>query len=82
MKKRIGATLIKHKEVFYILTYERELFELNEIGARIFDLCNGVNTKEQIIEKLGMIFDIDKKILVNDIDKFINQLIAMSLIEK
>lgn len=77
----MGAILAKDKDKFYILR-NRELYNINEIGARIFESCNGKNSIDDIAEKLLKIFDIDEKTLHSDIQKYILQLIQLELIRE
>ncbi|MGL5378392.1 PqqD family protein [Clostridium sp.] len=69
-KKNIGYTLIKEDNDYFIVK-SNDVFRANEIGARIFALCDGKNTINNIIEKLHQIYDIDNSILLNDIEEFI-----------
>ncbi|AXY26293.1 hypothetical protein CL176_09960 [Suicoccus acidiformans] len=45
--KSLKTYLAKVEEKF-IITDTIDVYEVNEVGARIFDLCNGKNTVEDI----------------------------------
>lgn len=79
-KKLLGKQLLYHENKFYIC-FNEHAFEVNEIGARIFELCDGDNTIKNMCEKLGEIYDIDKDLLKNDIISFIDILIEKKLIK-
>lgn len=68
--KQNGAILTKDQGKFYILI-DGSAYEVNEVGARIFDLCNGRNSKKDISEALLKIFDVEKEDLNKDIDEYL-----------
>lgn len=80
-KKCMGAILAKDEEKFYILR-NRELYNVNEIGARIFESCNGKNSIDDISNKLLKIFDIDEELLKKDIITYVEQLTQLELIKE
>ncbi|EGO8510070.1 PqqD family protein [Enterococcus faecalis] len=72
MKKQY-FNLIKFEDEFYIVS-QLERFKVNMVGARIFDLCNGLNTKEDIIQKIVFKFDLTEDEYKQEIEQFLNTL--------
>lgn len=81
LKKNEDFTLIKIDNRFFI-TAEYIHFEVNETGARIFSLCNGKNTKEEIAKKLSKKFNSDFSDVLNQVEDFIKELFKMNIIKK
>lgn len=79
-KKKRRAILTKKENKFYIV-HLNKAYDTNEIGARVFDLCNGRNTKQECIEKIAKLFSVSEKEIESDIDQFLEQLINLELIE-
>lgn len=77
--KQPGAFLSKQDGEFYIIL-NLSIFSVNEVGARIFDLCDGQNTLNNISDKLLSIFDIKKDELNKDIEEYIGLLMDKGLI--
>lgn len=82
MKKNIGTSLLKLDGKFYIRTRNREIYEVNEIGARFYDLINGNNKVEDICKKLLAMYDIEETILLNDLDNFSKILFETGILEE
>lgn len=81
MKKNIGTTLLKHEGKFYIRTRDRNIYEINEVGARIYDLANG-NSKEDIHKKLSSIYEVSPERLLKEIEEFSRELINLGILEE
>lgn len=81
LKKNLEALLIKYDGTFYICK-GRRVFKVNEVGARIFDLCNGKSTNEEIAEKIANKFKISYEQAHKDICKYIDELIKLGIIKK
>lgn len=77
--KQSGATLAKDDGKFYVV-FNRSIYEVNEVGARIFDLCNGKNSILEMSNKLSSMFDVEKENLEKDIEIFINSLLEYGVI--
>lgn len=80
-KKTLGARMTKVDEVFVIIK-GNEVFRVNEIGARIFELCNGENDEIKMSEMLRKIYDINIDEINNDIQYFINELLKLELVKQ
>lgn len=81
MKNIIGTSLVKYEGKFYIFSGEKDIYEVNELGARIYSLCNGLNTEEDICNKLIKVFDVDRDTLKEDISNYIKTLKELILID-
>jgi hypothetical protein len=79
-KKSLGASLIKHNDDFIILK-NRSVFKVNEVGARIFELCNDDNDEMHIIEKLSKFYNIEEKEIDGYIKDFIGEMLNMNIIK-
>ncbi len=79
VKKKLGVLISKIDGVYYA-SYEYEVYELNEVGARVLDLCNGKNTNEDIINKISGFYQHDKELISQDVSQYIDQLLSMDLI--
>lgn len=60
--------------------YRRELISLNEVAQAIWELLDGLNTLQQIINNLGETFDVDAKALERDVIDFVEDLLRQELI--
>lgn len=79
-KKALGASLFKQNDEFVIIK-RREVFKLNEVGARIFELCNESNDERDIIEKLSKFYNTSEKEIEEDIKGFINEMLNQKVIK-
>lgn len=79
-KKSLGCVLTRIDDSFVILQGS-EIYRLNEVGARIYDLCDGNNSKKDIVEKLAKFYDGDRMEIVRDVDEFIKELWDLQVIE-
>lgn len=68
--KNLKAYLSKF-EGKYIISNSAEVYEVNEIGARIFDLCNGKNKLEDIVSILSKKYKINKELIFEDVKAYI-----------
>lgn len=76
-RRAVNTHLVKQGEKFF-LTDTHLLFEVNEIGARIYDLCNGNNSVDDIAHKIAKKYDVD----VNEVKSDVNEYIANLLYKK
>lgn len=56
------------------------IFTLNDVGAQIWDLIDGVRTPEQIAEAITDVFEVDPEHALNDVQVFLDRLEASELI--
>lgn len=79
-KKKLGVVLSKVDNGF-VLIKGNEVFTVNEIGARIFDLCNGQNPVGIISEKLASVYDLNQLDIESDVRDYLAELISNDLIK-
>ncbi|MCE1245696.1 MAG: HPr-rel-A system PqqD family peptide chaperone [Firmicutes bacterium] len=58
-----------------------QIHVLNQVGARIWDLCNGERTHAEIALFIKDEFETDEKTAASDTDEFISQLRELQLID-
>ncbi|PGV66251.1 hypothetical protein COD94_06445 [Bacillus cereus] len=80
-KKCLGASLFKHEAGFVIIK-GREVFKINEVGARIFELCNSSHDEEGIIAKLSNFYNTTDTSIESEIKDFIHELEKLNVIRK
>ncbi len=80
-KKQIGLLLDKIDGKYYAVA-DYHVFELNEVGARILDLCNGENDIPSISKKLARFYNQDAKTMTDDVSAYISELLSNNLIKK
>jgi hypothetical protein len=64
-----------------ILVQDREAYELDEIGTRIWQLCDGERDTDDIVRALLGDFDAPAEVLTGDVVSFVEQLRESGLIE-
>lgn len=80
-KKKLNAYLVKFDDKFMI-TDTKIVFEVNETGARIFDLCNGKNTVEDMAKKISSKYSYDYEDVLTDCRDFVVNLEKLGLLFK
>ena len=66
----------------FIITDTIDVYEVNEVGARIFDLCNGKNTVEDIAIVLAKIYGVNEEIVLEDVKNYVSILLNKNFILK
>jgi len=72
----------KQEEGKYYIFDNRSAFSVNEIGARIFELCDGSNNIQSICEKLMTIYDIDFETLRNDVSDLLVLMVENRIVKE
>lgn len=80
-KKTFGSRMTKLGDDF-IINNGNMIYKVNEVAARIFELCNCTNDEFTIQQKIIQFYKCDDEIIYNDIKEFINTLLKLELIEK
>jgi len=81
-KKVMGAIISKTDDEFYIIK-DNDVYHINETAARIFDLCNGKNGMDDIIQKLSSYFEVSSNDLSEfeeDVNFFLSELVSLGLV--
>lgn len=66
----------------FIITDTIDVYEVNEVGARIFDLCNGKNTLEDIAIVLAKKYGVNEEIVLEDVKNYVSILLNKNFILK
>ncbi|MBN2962839.1 PqqD family protein [Streptococcus salivarius] len=66
----------------FIITDTIDVYEVNEVGARIFDLCNGKNTVEDIAIVLAKKYGVNEEIVLEDVKNYVSILLNKNFILK
>lgn len=80
-KKTMGTVLIKHDDNFYVVN-GRDVYKVNEVGARIFDLCDGKNDLDSICDTLSKFYSLSQDEIREDILSYVNDLRDLMLIKQ
>lgn len=80
VKNKDAAFRIIESQAVILTPADSYLHTLNETGTFIWELLNGKNTIEDIIDKVCEEFDADKRIVAKDISHFTEDLIRRKLI--
>lgn len=60
----------------------QNIYTLNEVGARIWELIDGKKALEQILNELLNEYEVEKGVIEKDLDTYIKQLESEQAIEK
>lgn len=78
-KKEMRVLIIRNSNDLYLF-YNYEFFKINETGARIIELCDGKNSKIDIIRKISKKFNINEYNIENDVNYYIDLLLSLKII--
>lgn len=53
---------------------------INQAGAAIWEMCDGVHTVDQIVDELVEIYDQDRSRIEQDVRTFLDELIRLGLV--
>lgn len=81
-KKTIDTIITKSEGKYFICSGGNRFFCVNEIGARIFDLCNGKNTESDICIILSNRFNISVEEIEHDITEYLVKLEKLKILQK
>jgi Coenzyme PQQ synthesis protein D (PqqD) len=60
--------------------HDGNYYSLNEVGCKIWELCDGTHTVEQLVEALAVEYDAPAETLTNDILELLEELRTGKLI--
>lgn len=66
----------------FIITDTIDVYEVNEVGARIFDLCNGKNMAEDIAIVLAKKYGVNEEMVLEEVKNYISILLNKNFILK
>lgn len=59
----------------------KELLGLNEVGARVWALCDGEHALSAIVEAIAAEFEVDRATAEADVRAFVSELLAQGALE-
>ena len=54
----------------------------NSVGAEIFELLDGINTPEEIVEKIASDYNVDSEIVKKDFEALVNKLRNYNMLDE
>jgi hypothetical protein len=81
---RIAARIVGGEALLMVID-RRELHRLSEVGTRVFELCDGSSTVDQIVNMIVSEFEVTAEVARSDIEQFLTQLSAagaLSLVDE
>ncbi|WDV44745.1 PqqD family protein [Clostridiaceae bacterium M8S5] len=79
-KKVLGAVIFKNESGFFVIN-SGEIFQVNEVGARIFDLCDGKRNIIEISNILSQFYQMDSKEIFEYIEEYLIDLDAEGIVK-
>lgn len=67
-------------EAIVMVVDRKELHRLNDVGSRVFELCDGQTTIDAIVDAIVREFVVDVPTARTDVEKFITELAATGAI--
>jgi len=58
-----------------ILIISGMMHQLNLVGGAVWDLCDGSRSLDQIVDEMARDFDVEREILREDVEEFVNDLV-------
>jgi hypothetical protein len=74
------ATRVIEGEALVMVIDRRELHRLNEVGTRVFELCDGSSSVDAITQAIVREFEVSEAIARADVERFLTQLVAAGAI--
>ena len=83
-KYKKKGILRKYNNSYLIFNDKKLTYELNEIGARIFTLCNGDENSsfDEILKKIALYYTTTEEEICEDLSAYISTLLYYEIIEK
>ncbi len=79
-KSNLVFNRLKDEMIILDFSSEKQFHQLNDVGARIWELCDGTNNYQQIEQVLCDEFDIDSNEASRDLRAFIDELQQLQLL--
>jgi hypothetical protein len=73
-KTQLAFNRLQDHMIIIDFNSDKQFHQVNEVGARIWELCDGKNTKDDIINILLDEYEIDKESVTYDTLHFLTQL--------
>jgi hypothetical protein len=80
--KSSGDVLVQKtvERVVLLDTRRGEYYTLDEVGARIWELCDGKRSRAEIVKQLTDEYDVEAAVLESDLDDLLGKLAKAKLI--
>lgn len=77
--RKAGRTSIRvlDGEALVLVIDRAELHRLNEVGTRVFELCDGARDLRAITQAIVREFEVDEAIALADVERFVSELTAI-----
>jgi len=79
-KNNLAFNRLKDELVIIDFSSDKQFHQLNEVGARIWELCDGTNSFQQIEATICNEFEIEPSVASQDIKVFIDELQQLQLL--
>ena len=80
--KKEMDTMLSKIEDKYVIGKERRLFNVNETAARVYELCNGKRTEEEIVSKIAGFYHVEEAEITDDIKECLEEFCKLELVKK
>jgi hypothetical protein len=77
--ERVAARVVEGKALIVVID-QKQLHTLNEVGTRVWELCDGRNV-DAIAEAMVGEFEVDKPTALRDVQRFVDELHALGALE-
>lgn len=78
--ERIAARVIDGRAVIVVLD-QHQLHTLNEVGTRVFELCDGQLGVQAIAKQIVQEFEVEEAVALSDVQRFVQQLSQAGALE-
>jgi hypothetical protein len=68
-------------EALVVVVRGGTLYPLNSVAARIWELCDGARSVDEIVRALASEFDADESVIRREAERFIEELTAARLVD-
>ncbi len=73
-KSHLAYNRLQEQIIIIDFSSTKQFHQVNEVGARIWELCDGKNSDTDILSSLFDEYEVDRSILKNDISLFLSEL--------
>lgn len=80
-KKQLAFNRLQDQMVIIDFNSTRQFHQVNELGARIWELCDSHHSVDQIVETLLEEYDVEKAVLEKDVVEFLEELKRNDLLD-
>lgn len=78
--KKALDTMLFVQEGDYFVGKESRLYKVNEVGARIYNLCNGKESLDSIIKKIAHKFNVTENGIYSDVEQYLKYLVELGIV--